>query len=241
MRQGEEAVVVDLSAASPGVHLGVDVDGRSEQVQRLIDQMRAEVEQDPATGTGALPPPRRHLWPEPGEPRLEAVHLTERAVGEQRGSGERVAVPPPVVEHRERHGELGGAADQQRRLGGGPGQWLVDHGRLAELEGGRRESEVAVVRRGHHHRVVLPGAVPQLVGVGDHVDAGDVAPRLLLPARIGSHHVAERQPGHGLQQRPVQDAAGEAVAEQRDPNRRRPAQRAPSTCSTASWSRWPKP
>jgi hypothetical protein len=64
--QREEEVVVDLGALAQGAHLRVDRPGRAQQDERLVDQVRAEVEQHAARvlGPASLAPlVRVHLGP----------------------------------------------------------------------------------------------------------------------------------------------------------------------------------
>ena len=49
----DEDVVVDQRAGAARVDLGVDAMHRAEQRERLVDEMRAEVEQQPAALAGA--------------------------------------------------------------------------------------------------------------------------------------------------------------------------------------------
>jgi hypothetical protein len=43
MRERDENIIVDFDARPASIELGVDISDRAEQMQRLIDQMRAEI------------------------------------------------------------------------------------------------------------------------------------------------------------------------------------------------------
>src|SRR5690606_33575365 len=109
---GDEGLVVRPAAV--GSELDMDLGGRSEEDERLVEEVGSQVEEDTAT----LPPRRRGLpcpplvGLPPLDPGLEAPHLPQRALGEQPSQGEELAVPPPVLEDGERAAELLGAADQ---------------------------------------------------------------------------------------------------------------------------------
>src|SRR5699024_795258 len=87
---------IDRDAAQGRLQLG----DRAEQLHRLVDEMRAEVEQDAAAlryRGGGLPGPLPGGLP-PLETGLEGVHVTERAVREQTLEGEEVRVVATVLE-----------------------------------------------------------------------------------------------------------------------------------------------
>lgn len=58
--------------------------GGPNKLQRLVDQVRAEVEPQPRARTRALAPAVGHLRPEAVEVRVQFGHLAERAVLDQR-------------------------------------------------------------------------------------------------------------------------------------------------------------
>ncbi len=145
MGEGEEHVVVHLGAGPAAVDLGVHLLDRSEQHERLIDQVAPEVVQHPAglLAVAALAPgTRAHLGPPALEARLEAPHLAQAVFGEQPAHGEEVAVPAPVVEDRQRQAALLGERRQTTPLRGAGGQRLVDHHREAGLQRRRGQRDV---------------------------------------------------------------------------------------------------
>ena len=76
MRQGHEVVVVDRGACPAEIDLRVHRVDRAEQLHRLVDEVRAQVEQRAPglLGRRLLPPPRPDRRPPALEPGLEPQH-----------------------------------------------------------------------------------------------------------------------------------------------------------------------
>jgi hypothetical protein len=143
--QRHEGVVVGLCSRTDAVQLGVDLGHRSEQGQRLVDQMAAQVIEQPA-GLGRvaeLPPAALELRTPALEPRLEAVHPAQPTRADQLGDGAEVAVPAAVLEHAQQQSGLLREPGQVQRLPGGGGQRLVHDHRRARLQrrGGMRHMQ----------------------------------------------------------------------------------------------------
>ena len=87
--------------------------GRTEEHQRLIDQVAAEIVEQPAgLGGRGLAPRAPWLRSPTFEPRLEAVNVAKRFLGEEPSNREKVAVPAAVVKNREQHAAFVGRLDQ---------------------------------------------------------------------------------------------------------------------------------
>jgi len=112
MGEGEEDVVVVHRVRAHAADLGIDRGDRSEQTHRLVDHVRAEVEQDPTAVGGGFLPRRHHLGPPTLEARLEPVHLAQGAGFDEFRHGEEVAVPTSVEVHREQQVGLIGVVDE---------------------------------------------------------------------------------------------------------------------------------
>ncbi len=112
----DEDVVVGGPAARV-VDLAVDLRGGAEELQGLIDQVRAQIEQQPAArraGRDLAPGGAGELRPPALEARLEPVHLAELSLVEQPAKGQEVGVPAAVVEDGERHARRPRPFDQLR-------------------------------------------------------------------------------------------------------------------------------
>src|SRR4249919_2045721 len=99
MREREKLVVVDLHAGPAAIELCIHVRHRAKQVQRLIDEMRAEIVEQSAgeLRRAALAPSTFRLRTPALESRLEPQHIAERLLGEQTLDRQQLAVPAPVV------------------------------------------------------------------------------------------------------------------------------------------------
>src|SRR5688572_7712839 len=99
MREREEHVVVHLHAGSAAIQFGVHIGDGTEQVQRLVDEMSAEIVEQPARQLrlAALAPSALRLRTPAFEPRLEAQYVAERLFRQQPLDGEQLTVPATVV------------------------------------------------------------------------------------------------------------------------------------------------
>ena len=79
--QRHERVVVDDDPGATPIELRVDRRRRTKEHERLIDQVAAQIVEEPARlgRRAVLPPGAPRLGPPSLEPRLEAVHVSERS------------------------------------------------------------------------------------------------------------------------------------------------------------------
>ncbi len=190
--------------------VGVQALRRAEQLQGLVEHVRAEVVQQAAARRGRFAPALLDVGAETVEVRLEAAYAAQRAAAEQRLQGQEIGVPAAVVVNAEHAAVFPGAGDQGFRLGAADGEGLVDDHVLAGQQGGVRQGEVGLVRRGDHHQ--FDGRVGvQLRRVG--VDGGG---RPVLVHQLGLARGDRRQFQRvdRRQYRGVEGRAGEAVAHQ---------------------------
>src|SRR4051812_49678668 len=75
--------------------------GWAEEDQGLVDQVRAEIEEQAAAWFGMPPPAIAHLGPVPIVAALIADHLSQIAATKTTPQCQEIAVPAPVVEHRQ--------------------------------------------------------------------------------------------------------------------------------------------
>jgi hypothetical protein len=150
--QRREEPVVEAVKAGHVVLLRVDRLDPAEQLPRLVDDVRTEIEQHTAAGGGEATGRWVLL-----HARLERDELAERAAVEQRTNGEEVGVPPPVLIHRQCNPRAFGRLDRRARRSRVGGERLVAHG--GQPAGDRLVDEGDVGRQwgGDHHGVHLGG------------------------------------------------------------------------------------
>ena len=166
MGERDEHVVDDVDLRMPAIELGVDVAGRAEQHQRLIDEVDHQVEEQAlAALAGALDGPARLRRRPPAlVARLEAVDGAERALAQQPLQRQDVGVPAAVLERDGEAAVAGGERLELARLGGGHRERLVDHDVAAGGERRRGDRRVRVVRRRHDDQVQRRRHREQLIG-----------------------------------------------------------------------------
>ena len=91
--------IVGLRAGTLRRQVADDAIGDAEQLQRLIDEVRAEIVPEAGADARPFPPPVANDRPVSIEMRFEVRDLTEDAARQKIRDREKVAVPPPVVEH----------------------------------------------------------------------------------------------------------------------------------------------
>lgn len=172
--EGEEGVVVGLRGWTADVGLGVDGDDRAEQGQRLVDEVAAEVVEEPAQlrRVAGLAPAALGLRAPALEAGLEALDVTERAVVDQLADGAEVVVPAAVLEDGEQQAAVLGERGELLGLGGGRGQRLVDDHRQTGLQRGGGERHMGLVRRRQHEQIEVGGAVQHRLRGVDRTDLG---------------------------------------------------------------------
>ena len=165
--QRDEHVVVDLDAGAAAVDLRVDLRDRAEQLQRLVDDVRAQVVEQ-AAGLGRvaeLAPVVLGLGHPAVVAGLEAEHLAELPGIEDLPDGEEVGVEAPVLEDRQADARRLRRGDDLLGLERGRRERLVDDHRQAGLDRPQRERHVRAVRRADHDEVEVAGPLEQRVGV----------------------------------------------------------------------------
>ena len=221
MRDGDEGVVVDLHTGTPPVELGVDVACGTEQDQRLVDEMTAEIEEQPAglVSRAPLTPVVSRCGTPSLEAGLEAKRRTQRVFGKETSNGEKVPIPPAVLEDGENEPSALGFSHQRTRFVHARGEWLVDHD--VEAVGKRfvRERRVRAIRGCDDDDIDI-GGVPQAGWTVDDPGGGVGQRRRSLPLRIsgGDRHEAEswcRRDQWCMERGTTQAVANESDAERR--------------------------
>src|SRR5205823_6140879 len=150
-----------------------------------------------------------HLWAEALEAGLEPGQLPEGALAEESGDGQEVPVEATILEH----GQPAARGQQPLRLRHARRQGLVhDRGQPA-LDRGERERNVCAVGGGHYHQVD-PG--PHLVDARYHAGAWVGDARTFPALGIRGDYGGQLEPVHGLDQRRVEDTAGQAESDDPD-------------------------
>ena len=213
--QDQENVIVRQLIGPPCLQFGVGHRGRTEQLQRLVNQVAAKVEEDPAPvrdggprlpglGDGGLPA---------FEPGLEPGHLAQGPGGEQFPQGQEITVPPPVVEHRQHPAQLPCHVNKFLSLRTGHGERLVHHNVQPRLQRRPGQGKVGCRRRRQDHQVKV-NCPPKDGGAV----AYDVRPRKpgcgsRLPPGVGRGNDVQRIAAVGCQQRGVEHAPCKPVAD----------------------------
>jgi hypothetical protein len=209
---GERHEDVVVETALPRPPLGVDGLDRSEQDQRLVDEMAAEVEQGAAAGRRGT-----GVGVEPLEAGLEPGHGAQRPAVDQGPDGAEVRVLPSVLVRRQHEA---GALRQLHRSAGGRGvvrERLVAHHGEAQPQRLVGELGVRGGRSGDGHSLG-PGRRELL----QRAEQGD--PRVLpldeRPPLGGRRHDPEKLAlGCRGQQGRVEPASAEAVPDEPDADR----------------------
>ncbi len=95
-------------------------------MQRLVDQVRPEVEQGAAALLRAVPPCQLPLTGRNRSIReVNRCTVAQRAVGDQPAHGQQVAVPPAVLVRHDDAADPGGVVDQVPRVVGGQRERFV--------------------------------------------------------------------------------------------------------------------
>ena len=211
--EGDVEGVFDGGLVAVGADAGSDGGGRVEEKERLIDEVGAEVEEHAVGGVGGLlPGVLARGGAEAVEVRLEGDEAADGGLGEEFFDGKEVTVPTAVVEGDDEQTVLFGEGGELEGLGAGGGEGLVDDDVLAGLERARGESEMRLVGRGDDDEgdgLVGEQIVDIAVDTDGWVGFGSLVARAL-------HDGDEAQSGDGADERRVEDAAAEAVADDSD-------------------------
>ena len=220
MRQRHERVVVDGDAGAARIESRVDAADRAEQQQRLIDQVAAEIEQQPAGFIGR----RRASASRPSRPDASARSATR--------SGRRRRAAPSAISRcsvRKSPSQrrlwktvssvpcARAASMTRRRVGRRGGDRLVDHDRETGVDRGHGQRNVRAIRRGNDHDVQRPRRRPQRLGVRQAAAASGMRRGgLRAPGGIRRDDSGQPQARRRRNQRAVEDGAGMTVADERD-------------------------
>ncbi len=201
----DRVVALDADVAGHGMR-------QAEQRDGLVDEVGAEVEQDPRARFRTLAPHAAKLRAIAFEAGFEKHDPAARLLLQQPLDGEEIAVPPPIVED----GEQAAAAACDLDDGGGfrrrRRERFVDDDVAAGLEAAPREVCVRGVRRRDDDQpdcLVLE----QFVHRTHDACAGMERPGTVAAAL---NDRGEAQAGDALDHRGMEDAAGHAEADQAD-------------------------
>ncbi len=125
----------------------------TEQLQRLIEDMGAEIKPEAGARATRFAPALTHLGTIAIKVGFELGNLAERPLSQQAAYGEKVPVPAPVVEDAEQSLLLLRQLDQRLRLDQIQGERLVDHYVLASQQRLAGDGGMGVVGSGDHHQV----------------------------------------------------------------------------------------
>jgi hypothetical protein len=211
--QGDKGIVVDCDPRAAKVQFRVHGVDRAEQLDCLVYEVGAEVVQQAAglLGCAELTP----VVPDLRDPALvaglEPLHVTESAFGDQLSHGPEVAVPPAVLEHRQRDVPCAGGLQHLAGFRRGRRERFVHNHRYARFDRGQRHRHVRPVGRRDHDQV--DRGLEEFGGIAQDGHARVLGSRLFLPFSGTGDDRGESQAGCGRDQRCVEDAAGDAVAE----------------------------
>ena len=182
--QRQEDVVVDRGVRPHPVHLRIHGLRRPEERDRLVDEVRAEVEQQAAADRGirVLPPAARLNGRSVAVvARLDPDDAAQRAPSEHGAEGSEVVVVAAVLEDGDEHASGLRLAHQCRGVRDGRGDRLVDDDGNPGRHGATREGDVRDVRRGDDDEVDRLRRGEQLVRV-----AHDLHPRIRVASGRGA-------------------------------------------------------
>ena len=214
--QGKENIVVARLLGPTGVELAVHPLHRAEQLQGLVDQVRAQVEQHPVARAGRGFPGFADLRRPALHPGLEPGHFTERALPQEFLHGLELAVPAPVLIDGEQSAGLFRVRDQFERLGAAGRERFVHHYCEPGVQRGVAQCHVTARRRRYDYCVEF--AERQLPERADHPGAWVVLLRVRPAGRIRGDNRSQRQRRIGLDRGGVEDASGQAEADDGDPD-----------------------
>ena len=182
----------------------------TEQLQRLIQQVCAQIVPEAAARHGLFTPAVANLGTETIEVRLQMIDLTQLTTVQQLLQSQEVGIPTAVVKDRQLQIVLLGQADQAAGLAAIQGEWFVDDHMFAGQQGGLGQGIVSVVGAGDHHQIDAR-IRQQLVALGDHLH---LRPVCLHLGRIAGDYGAQLNAGRAGEQLGVQRLACIAVTDQ---------------------------
>ena len=219
--QGQERVIHCPGTGAPRRQLGIHGRRPPQQEQRLVDDVRTQVEVHPASraGVGVVLP--RTSWRASGlglpplKPDLDPLQRPQPTLSHQVADGPEVAVPATVVERDAHPPLLLGDPAHRPRLSRGRGDRLVDDDMPTRAQRRHRQGHVGGIGRGDHDQVHVH-ASKELLDRPDDLGApmplGDEGPTL----RVAGDDGDQVQLGHGLDERRMEHRPAQPVADQPD-------------------------
>src|SRR5262249_20863011 len=126
----------------------------SEENDRLVDKMRAQIEQYSGTGDGLLAPrPRLERRTAAVEAALVLSKASEATLAKHLPHREEVDIPTALLEHAEQASHLAREIDQLVRIGRGDRERLIHDGVLARVQSFGSKLEMAAVWCGDDNQV----------------------------------------------------------------------------------------
>ena len=208
--EGDVEGVFDGGLVAVGADTGSNGGGRAEEGEGLIDEVRPEVEEHAVGGVGSfLPCVLAGDGAEAVEVGLEGDEAADSLFCDEFFDGEEVAVPAAVVEGDDVEALGFGERAEFEGLFAGGGEGLVDDDMLSGGKGLFGKGEVGLVGSGDDDE--RDGRVGEdlVERAGDH-DSGVGAGGLVA---LALHDGGEAEAGDGADERGVEDAATEAVAD----------------------------
>ncbi|MCY1401570.1 hypothetical protein D9M71_166910 [compost metagenome] len=146
--QGHKEAVIERLVFLQIIQLGVDPCHRTEQQQRLIHQIAAQITQE-TTATAVV----HRLWRIAFDPRFETGDLPQRTGLDEFAHGEKVRVPAPVLVDAQLHTLALGHGDQGLRLLRVSGERLVADHRHIVFDGVEHQRRATFERCGHYQHI----------------------------------------------------------------------------------------
>ena len=152
---------------------------QAKELERLVDQMRAQVKPQAAPGDVLFAPAHAHFRAEAVNMRLQMFNLAERALLNDLLNAEEIAVPAAVMEYGEQKLLF---VRQRNQVAGFPhveGKRLIHNHVFTRVQGQRRQRGVRGVRGGDHHQVNIR-MLDGLLRRRHHLDVRQIAFHLLF-------------------------------------------------------------
>src|SRR5665647_1719399 len=194
MPTSQEGIV--LRGCGAGCDLGIDPVDRAEQVDRRIDHVAVQIQQDATAVSrrGILAPPVLGGWTPTFPTELVTEHLTEPTGSDGLSSRYVLGVESAVLEDRQGHTSRSGCVHDPERPRRIRGQRLVDHHRDPGVDALPGLTGVKAARSCQHDEIQTPH-LQQGVKVGDHASPRHVVVNVLRALRIGGRDRGDRHTG----------------------------------------------
>ncbi|GAC1478223.1 MAG: hypothetical protein NVS1B4_21790 [Gemmatimonadaceae bacterium] len=218
MNEGDKSIVIGIHSGTMTVELRVHTIDRSEEYERLVHQVAAEVEEY-AAGVDRLPalaPGARRDGTPTVETRLEAQYLAKRSLVMEAAHREEVTVPTSVLEDGQHQSAAFGIGNEGFRLRGGRSEWFVDYDRDASIERPPCERYVGAIRRGNDDEVDTVRTVPELLRALHDVHARVVPQGPIASLSVAGDHRGYAQAGGRRDQGRVKECACRPISDHAD-------------------------